>query len=75
MIDYFLKCMTTNLVKFNSRETLLETRSLVEDKGKIQAPTGKHDDCVIAAAIALQMVKELIDASIFYDNIHKKILV
>ena len=38
-------------------DTLGECMTLVDNKGKIEAVDGKNDDCIIATAIAIQMMK------------------
>lgn len=75
MIDQYIELVSSKDLVINSIETLKETRMLIEDKGKIQAPSGKHDDCVIASAIACQMLLYLTKNTGFYSNISKDIMV
>lgn len=73
MIDQFIEEVSKRAIKFNSKETLKETRSLIEDKGKIQAPPCKHDDCVVSAGIAVQMVIGAIERARLYKGLSSKI--
>ena len=58
MLDQAIEAISSETVILHSKETLKEMRMLIEDKGKIQAPPNKHDDSVISAAIAIQMLLE-----------------
>lgn len=73
MIDTFIDGVENQTFQLNCKETLGECLTLIVNNGKIEAESGRHDDCVIAAAIALQMCIEVgsIDR---YDNIEKRIL-
>lgn len=73
MLDMFIDGLENKNIKINDPTTLDECMTLVNDDGKIQAASGKHDDCVIAAAIAIQMCVECSTLEI-YDNIKSKIL-
>lgn len=75
MIDQLIESISSRYIKLNSKETLKEMRMLIEDRGKIQAPAGKNDDCVIAAGIAVQILIENLSRIKLYNNISKKILV
>jgi hypothetical protein len=45
---------------FQSERLLLECRNFVQDaRGKAQARTGEHDDCVMAMAIAIRVRNQL----------------
>lgn len=58
-------------LKVYSKELLTEALTLINNNGKIQASEGKHDDIIVATAIALQMC---LNQSINYDNIENRIL-
>ena len=75
MIDQLIETVSSGWLKLNSKETLKEMRMLIEDKGKIQAPSGKHDDCVIGAAIANQLLLKNYSSIDLYTDIDKKIRV
>lgn len=74
MVDTFIEGIETETLKINSAETLSECLTLVDNKGKIEADEGHHDDCFMSGAIAVQMVMENSVADI-YDNLSQKILV
>lgn len=74
MIDQVIEAASEETVKFNSKETLQEMRLLTEVNGKIQAPANKHDDCVFAAAIAVQMLLESSTKIKLYENVGQDIM-
>lgn len=74
MVDAFVEGVENRNVILNDLTTLQECLTLVDEGGKIQAATGKHDDCIMASAIAVQMCIECASLDI-YDNIGDKILV
>ena len=74
MLDAFIESMDNNTIGVNQFELLNECLTLIEDKGKIQAAINKHDDCVIAHSIALQMVIAE-SGSMAYTNISSMIRV
>jgi hypothetical protein len=74
MIDTLIEGVDHSTILLNDSVTLSECLTLVNDNGKIQAATGKHDDCIVASAIALQMCIEC-SALEIYDNMKDKILV
>lgn len=55
MIDTFIEAVEDGFCRINNMTTLNECLTLVDNKGKIEAAEGKHDDTIIAHAIALQM--------------------
>lgn len=73
MINDFRHGVENETLKVHDKTTLSECLTLVNKQGKIEAADSKHDDCVIANAIALQMCFEMVDLDI-YKNIDKKIL-
>lgn len=75
MLDQLVDALENHKLQVNSKQTLSELITLVNKNGKIQAADGKHDDCVMAAAIALQML--LIEAGKIkvYENVSDAIMV
>lgn len=58
MLDTLIDAIDSEMVKINDLTTIDECMTLVDNNGKIEAMSGKHDDCVMAHAIALQMCLE-----------------
>lgn len=73
MINEFIDAVENKIVKLNDENILNECNTLVDKDGKIQAASGKNDDTIIAAAIALQLCKKSSILSL-YDNIESRIL-
>lgn len=73
MIDSFIDGVENKTIALTDEETLKECLTLINDNGKIQADTGKHDDCVMASAIAIQMCIKAGELDL-YENISKRIL-
>ena len=48
--------------------------TLVNNHGKIEAALGKHDDCVVAGAIGLQLLIGETRTTILYEDIDKAIM-
>lgn len=72
MLDTFIEGVENRTIKINHPETLKECLTLVELNGKVEADEGKHDDCIIACAIATQIcIQESTD---LYTDIKNKIL-
>ena len=59
-------------LKVYSKELLSEALTLINNNGKIEASEGKHDDIIIATAIALQMCIK--NQSINLDNIENRMM-
>lgn len=74
MVDAFIDGVENGTVKINSRNTLNECLTLIDNKGKIEAEAGEHDDCVIASAIAIQMSIEQRSNLDIYNDLSSKIL-
>lgn len=74
MMDAFIEGVENGTCILHDTETFKECLTLIVDNAKAQAATGKHDDRVIASAIALQMCIEC-GVSDIYENIKDKILV
>lgn len=71
-IDTFIEAIENKKIKLNDLDTIQECLTLVELNGKIEAGQSKHDDCVFAAALALQIcIQE--SSALFYENIGKMI--
>lgn len=71
MMDNFIDAVEDGYMKVNDRDILNECLTLIDNAGKIEAANGKHDDCITASAIALQ-VRRANSLSI-YDDIDLKI--
>lgn len=55
MVDRLISAIEDSEIKLNSHDTIGECMTMVEDKGKIEAMKGKHDDCFISVAIGLEL--------------------
>lgn len=75
LIDTFIEGVESGMFKINSRETISECMTLVDNKGKIEAEDGKHDDRVISAALAIKVILEMIPSTLIMKNLDKRILV
>ncbi len=75
MIDQLIETVSAESVRFHSIPTLREMSILVEEKGKIQAPKGRHDDCVMAAGIGVQLLLQNVSIARLYHNIENDIMV
>lgn len=72
MVDTLIYAIENKYIPVVDREVLSECLTLVNVDGKIEAASGKHDDCFIALAIAYQLLlKEGVSA--IYDDIENKI--
>jgi hypothetical protein len=56
MVDTFIEAVEKERLKIKDFDLISECLTLVDNNGKIEAQDKKHDDCVIAGAIGLQMV-------------------
>ena len=74
MMNTFVDAVEYNHLKIYDKAILNECLTLVNANGKIEAADKKHDDCVIACAIALQRAQSSSNLSI-YNDIENKILV
>lgn len=72
LIDDLIKAYDNNTITINSIDTLNEMKDLVDNKGKIEAQKGKHDDTIISLAIALKMADTFKILSV-YNGISSKI--
>ena len=55
MIDTFVDGVESFEITLKDKDTLEECTTLVDNKGKIEAEKGCHDDCVIATSIAVRV--------------------
>jgi hypothetical protein len=74
MLNQLIDAVHNDHVRINSAVTLKEMITLVNQKGKIQAVDGKHDDAVMATAIAVQMCLASAHKVKMYENIGKAIM-
>lgn len=71
MMNTIVDAIEDGHMKVNDKEILKECLTLVDNNGKIEAADGKHDDCIAASAIALQVC--LANSLSIYDDIESKI--
>lgn len=74
MIDAFIDGVENGTAVLNSRETLGECLTLIDNDGKIEAEDGENDDTIISASIGIQMCIEASGNLSVYDDIKDKIL-
>ncbi len=67
MINDFVDIVENKYLQLSDKNILGECLTLVNNDGKIEASTGKHDDCIIASALAVQMLKEVSTIQIYDD--------
>lgn len=58
MLDKFIQHVELDHIKIYDKAILAECLTLIDNNGKIEAATGKHDDLIIACSIALQIVPD-----------------
>lgn len=73
MLDDFIHAVEEKYLQLFDKHILAECLTLVNNDGKIEASTGKHDDCIIAASLANQMLKVAGNLSV-YEDLTDKIL-
>ena len=74
MINGFIDAIENRNFNFNSAELFKECLTFINNDGKLEAADGKHDDTIIAAAIALQMCAEVKVLDV-YEDVSQKILI
>jgi hypothetical protein len=74
MVDAFIDGVENGTATINSRETLAECLTLIDNNGKIEAEEGENDDCVISSAIGIQMCIKARGSVGLYDDLQNKIL-
>lgn len=72
MFSNFVDAAEDGYLKIYDLDTLTECLTLVDNKGRIEAAEGKHDDCIASTAIALQVALQ--NSPQLYANIDKRIL-
>lgn len=75
LVDTFIEAVNSGIFEIQTKETYDECLTLVDNGGKIEAETGKHDDCMIATALAIKVVLERLPKVNFYKNIETRVLV
>lgn len=73
MIDALEDSIRNDRINFRNKAIIAECLTMVNNKGKIEAAIGKHDDMVIATAIALQMAIDELGKARAFDGIRSKI--
>ena len=73
MLNTFIDAVDSENIEIHDMEILSEGLTLINNNGKIEASEGKHDDCIVASSIGLQLVVNGASLSL-YDNIEKRIL-
>lgn len=58
LLDHFVEAVESDVLKIKSKELLGECLTLVDNNGKIEAQEGEHDDCIISAAISIQLLQK-----------------
>lgn len=74
LIDDWIEVVEDETITIHDHETIIECMTLINNEGKIEANEGKHDDIVIAGAIAVQMMA-ITRVLGTYENIGAKIRV
>lgn len=74
MMNAVVDAIENDFLQVKDRAILNECLTLVNTTGKIEAADKKHDDCIVATAIALQMVLGASNLSV-YENIENRILI
>lgn len=72
MINAFIDAVENHYIDLRDKWILTECLTLVNNEGKIEAAQGKHDDSIIATSIALQLMLEQSNLTV-YDDLTKKI--
>ncbi len=72
MINAFIDATEKKYLQIFDKDILGECFTLVNNEGKIEAAVNKHDDCIIASAIGLQMVLTSSNLDVSQDY-HKRI--
>ncbi len=71
MMNTIVDAIEDGALKVNDKDILNECLTLIDSNGKIEASGGKHDDCITASAIALQVC--LASSLSIYDDLDTKI--
>lgn len=71
MINGFIDAIEDGALEVPDKEILTECLTLVDNAGKVEASDGKHDDCIVATAIAQQIA--LANTLEVYSNLENRI--
>lgn len=74
MINSFIDAVENKYISINDKYIFNECLTLINNEGKIEAASTKHDDSIIATAIALQLAIEFCGIHGTYQNLKSKIL-
>lgn len=74
LVNSWIDAVDDNIYKIYDKTTLQECMTLQNIDGKIEGAKGKHDDCIMAGAIAIQACLEYQLPS-FYENVEENFLV
>jgi len=74
MLDAFVDGVDNSTIRLNSRDTLGECLTLIDNNGKIEAEDGENDDCIISCAIGIQMCIVASRDLHLYDDLQESIL-
>lgn len=75
IVDQLIDAYANGRISTFDLDTLNELLTLVEHRGKIAAVDGKHDDCVMATAINLEMMIKYRSLISVYQNVAEDVLV
>jgi len=73
MINAFIDAVENKYLEIQDLWILSECLTLINSNGKIEAADNKHDDCIVATAVALQLCLNSSNLD-NYDNIERRIL-
>jgi hypothetical protein len=73
MLNTFINAVDERQIEIHDLDILNECLSFINNEGKLEASEGKHDDCIIASSICLQLVVNGSNLSV-YENLDKRIL-
>jgi hypothetical protein len=73
MLNTFISAVDEGELEIHDKEILSECMTLINNSGKIQASEGKHDDCIVASSIGLQLVVNASNLFV-YENLERRIL-
>lgn len=73
MINAFIDAVENKYLNIHDLMILAECLTLINCNGKIEAADNKHDDCIVATAISLQLCLNSSNLD-NYDNIERRIL-
>lgn len=72
LLNTFVEAVEEEVFQIQDKATLEECLTLINNDGKLEAASGKHDDCIIAAAIAIKLSLEAGDIDL-YQNLRTRI--